>query len=82
MEISMKKSITIDDIEETVGPMNSVARDDALVYVGAPEVKHLSQLEPHVEREVRAKKSKIKRSTVKHERAKARAVGKLYQSDK
>ena len=78
----MKKSITIDDIQETVGPMNSVAKDDALVYVGAPEVKHLSQLEPHVEREVRAKKNKIKRSTVKHERAIAKSVTKLYQSDK
>ena len=78
----MKKSITIDDIQETVGPMNSVAKDDALVYVGAPDVKHLSQLEPHVEREVRAKKNKIKRSTVKHERAIAKSVTKLYQSDK
>ena len=78
----MKKSITIDDIQETVGPMNSVAKDDALVYVGAPDVKHLSQLEPHVEREVRAKKNKIKRSTVKHERAIAKSVSKLYQTDK
>ena len=78
----MKKSISIDDIEETTGPMNSVAKDDALVYVGAPDVKHLSQLDPHVEREVRAKKNKIKRSSVKHERAIAKSVTKLYQSDK
>lgn len=78
----MKKSIDIEDLEETIGPMNSVAKDDALVYAGAPEVKHLSQLEPHLEREVRAKKRKIKRSTTKHERAKAKAVAKLYQSDK
>lgn len=78
MEISMKKSITIDDIEETVGPMNSVAKEDALVYAGAPGVKHLSQLEPHVEREVRAKKKKIKRSTTKHERAIGKAVNKMY----
>ena len=82
MGVSMKKSISIEDIEETTGPMNSVAKEDALVYVGAPEVKHLSQLEPHVEREVRAKKNKIKRSTVKHERAIAKSVTKLYQSDK
>jgi hypothetical protein len=74
----MKKRITNEDIEETMGPMNSVAKDDALVYAGAPEVKHLSQLEPHMERNVRAKKAKIKRSTTKHERAINKAVNKMY----
>jgi len=73
----MKKSISKEDLLATEGPMNSVAKDDALVYVGAPNVKHLSQLEPHVEREVRAKKNKIKRSTVKHERAIGKAVSKF-----
>ena len=74
----MKKRITNEDIEETMGPMNSVAKEDALVYAGAPEVKHLSQLQPSLEREVRAKKKAIKRSTVKHERAIGKAVNKLY----
>tara|TARA_Y100000389_G_scaffold44679_1_gene39391 strand:+ start:1383 stop:1607 length:225 start_codon:yes stop_codon:yes gene_type:complete len=73
----MKKSISKEDLEATEGPMNSVAKDDALAYVGAPNVKHLSQLEPKVEREVRAKKAKIKRSTTKHERAIGKAVSKL-----
>lgn len=74
----MRKRITEEELEETHGPMNSVAKDDALVYAGAPEVKHLSQLEPHVEREVRAKKNKIKRSTTKHERAIGKAINKMY----
>ncbi|NDG47461.1 MAG: hypothetical protein EBY37_10255 [Flavobacteriia bacterium] len=74
----MKKRITNEDIEQTMGPMNSVAKEDAMAYAGAPEVKHLSQLEPHKEREVRAKKKKIKRSTTKHDRAIGKAVNKLY----
>ena len=75
----MKKSIKLDDIlEEKTGPMNSVAKDDALVYAGAPDVKHLSQLQPKQEREVRAKKKKIQRSTTKMERAKSRNLKKLY----
>ena len=75
----MKKSHKLEDIlDEKIAPMNSVAKDDALVYAGAPEVKHLSQLQPKVEREVRAKKKKIQRSTTKLERAKSRNLKKLY----
>ena len=34
------------DLEDNHGPMNSVAKDDALVWAGAPPVKHLSKLDP------------------------------------
>lgn len=63
-----RKKYNPDDLDESVGPMNDVAKDDALVYAKAPPVKHLSKLEPHKEREVRAKKQKIKTSSKKAER--------------
>jgi hypothetical protein len=62
------KKIKKDDIKETHGPMNSVAKEDALVWAGAPDVKHLSKLEPHKRREVIAKKNKAKLSSKKHDR--------------
>ena len=63
-----RKKYNPEDLEESVGPMNDVAKDDALVYANAPAVKHLSKLEPRKEREVRAKKQKIKNSSKKAER--------------
>ncbi len=64
----MKKKVSLEDIEELHGPMNSVSKADALVWAGAPQVKHLSQLDSELEKEVRAKKQKAKRSSVKHDR--------------
>ena len=64
----MKKKVSLDDIEELHGPMNSVSKEDALVWAGAPQVKHLSQLDSELEKEVKAKKQKAKRSSVKHDR--------------
>lgn len=63
-----KKKFNPDDLEETTGPMNSVAKDDAIVYTGAPKVKHLSQLDSKSERAVRAKKQKIKNTSKKADR--------------
>lgn len=63
-----KKKFSIDDLSETEGPMNSVAKEDAIHYTGAPEVKHLSDLDSRSERAVRAKKQKIKKTTKKADR--------------
>ena len=56
------------DLEDNHGPMNSVAKDDALVWAGAPPVKHLSKLDPDTQRIVRAKRYKAKRSSTKQDR--------------
>ena len=56
------------DLEDNHGPMNSVAKDDALVWAGAPPVKHLSKLDPDTQRIVRAKRYKAKRSSIKSDR--------------
>jgi|TARA_B100000941_G_C28499822_1_gene553353 hypothetical protein len=56
------------DIKDNHGPMNSVSKDDALVWVGVPPVKHLSQLDPLIEKQVRAKKNKAKKSSKKLDR--------------
>lgn len=63
------KKIKKEDYEEIHGPMNSVAKEDALAWSGAPAVKHLSKLDADLEREVRAKKKKAKTSSKKHDRA-------------
>ena len=58
----------MDNVKDTNGPMNSVSKDDAISWVGAPEVKHISQLEPKLKREVLAKKSKAIKSSKKADR--------------
>lgn len=63
-----KKKFNPEDLEETVGPMNDVAKADALAYAGAPDVKHLSKLDSAAERAVRAKKQKIKKTSKKSDR--------------
>jgi hypothetical protein len=62
------KKFNKEELTDLHGPMNSVAKDDALVWAGAPDVKHLSNLEPHKRREVLAKKQKAKNSSKKHDR--------------
>jgi hypothetical protein len=55
-------------IEEEVGPMNSVAKADAEVYVEQHEEKvELTKVQR--EKLLRAKKKKIQRSTTKKERS-------------
>ena len=38
------KKFNKEELTDLHGPMNSVAKDDALVWAGAPDVKHLSNL--------------------------------------
>ena len=68
MKIMTAKKFEDQDLEDNHGPMNSVAKDDALVWAGAPPVKHLSNLDPDTQRIVRAKKYKAKRSSTKQDR--------------
>jgi hypothetical protein len=63
-----KKKFNMEEIKDVNGPMNSVSKDDALYWAGAPDVKHISQLEPKLKREVLAKKSKAVKSSKKAER--------------
>lgn len=63
-----RKKYNPKDLDETEGPMNDVAKADALAYANAPKVKHLSNLPARKEREVRAKKQQIKKTTTKNER--------------
>jgi len=72
------KKINIDELDVTIGPMNSVAKFDALSYSGLPDNTDLDLLDPHHSREVRAKKKKMVRSTVKQDRSLARNITKLY----
>jgi len=69
-----KKRFQDQDINDIHGPMNSVAKDDALVWSGAPPVKHLSKLDPELEREVRAKKKKAVRSSKKQDRRTSKEI--------
>ena len=62
-----KKIFNKDELKETHGPMNSVAKDDALVWAKAP-INDLEKLDPAVRREVLVKKSKARNSTKKHDR--------------
>ena len=70
----MRKNINKSDVEETHGPMNSGSKEDALVWACAPEVKHLSQLDSDLEKNVRAKKQKAKTSSKKQDRRIARDI--------
>lgn len=59
------KKITREDLTATEGPMNNVANEDALVYANADPNR---PLDIHKERQVRAKKQKIKKSSKKADR--------------
>lgn len=63
-----RKKFSMDEVKDTHGPMNSVSKDDAISWVGAPEVKHISQLDPKTKREVMAKKLKAVKSSKKADR--------------
>lgn len=66
-----RKKFTEDDIEETVGPMNNVATEDAMFYAHADPNRPLDNKK---EREVRAKKQKIKNSTKKASRRLSKTI--------
>jgi hypothetical protein len=73
-----KKKFNPDDLEEAVGPMNDVATADAMAYARADESRPLDK---HKEREVRAKKQQIKKSTKKSERRMSKQIIQHVQSD-
>ena len=63
-----KKKFNKEVLSDTHGPMNSVSKDDALVFVGIKGAKHLSKLDAEAKREVLAKKRKLVNSTKKQDR--------------
>lgn len=78
-----RKKYNVEKVKDTHGPMNSVSKDDALIWVGAPQVKHLSQLDPRLKREVLAKKAKAEKSTKKADRQVSKQIMKnLNDEDK
>ena len=68
-------------IKDNHGPMNSVSKDDALVWAGAPDVKHLSKLEPSLRREVLAKKRKAENSSKKADRNISKQIKRKYEEE-
>ena len=68
MYIMANKKFSRKVLSDTLGPMNSVSKDDALAFVGVKGVKHLSKLDAELKREVLAKKRKLVNSTKKQDR--------------
>ena len=69
-----KKKFNKEVLSDTHGPMNSVSKDDALVFVGIKGVKHLSKLDAEAKREVLAKKRKLVNSTKKQDRRNSKNI--------
>lgn len=61
----MRKRLDDERLTETNGPMNPVAMDDALVYLGLDDRAYLTPIE---EKALRAKKKKIVTSSKKMDR--------------
>lgn len=70
----MHKKVSIQDFEETVGPMNKTSIYDALVYTGLSDKKEMTVEEYQT---VLAKKKKLVRSDIKHQRAISKHATKL-----
>lgn len=70
----MHKKVNIQDFEETVGPMNKTSIYDALVYSGLSDKKEITVEEYQT---VLAKKKKLVRSDIKHQRAISKHATKL-----
>ena len=66
-----RKKYNPEDIEESVGPMNNVASDDARVYA---KVDVSRPMDKKKDREVQAKKQKIKTSSKKADRRLRKAI--------
>jgi hypothetical protein len=73
-EFKMKKRLTTEDITATDGPMNAVAKDDAMYYLGYGAKEELTVDEG---RALRAKKNKIVTSSKKMERKVSREATRL-----
>jgi hypothetical protein len=67
----MKKRLSAEDLTANDGPMNSVAKDDALYYLGLENKEELTVDEG---RALRAKKNKIVTASKKMERKVSREV--------
>lgn len=73
-----RKRYNPEDLDETVGPMNNVASEDARAWAHVDESRPLDK---HKEREVRAKKQKIKKSTTKTGRRLNKQIIKNWNPD-
>lgn len=60
-----RKKFQIEDLEETVGPMNEVATADAMAYTG---VKNPDEMNEYEKRTTAIKKQKIKKTSKKSDR--------------
>lgn len=70
----MHKKVSIQDFEETEGAMNKTSIFDALVYTGLSEKRELTIEEYQT---VLAKKKKLVRSDIKHQRAISKCAKKI-----
>ena len=68
MYIMANKKFSNKVLNDTLGPMNSVSKDDALAFVGVKGVKHLRKLDAELKREGLAKKRNLVNSTKKQDR--------------
>lgn len=69
--MSKKKKFDLHELEETVGPMNEVAKADALVYTGVKDPEHMNEYE---RRTIAIKKQKIKKTTKKSDRRMSKQI--------
>ena len=67
----MRKRLDDERLRETEGPMNAVALDDAMVYLG---LENRAYLTPTEDKALRAKKKKIVTATKKQDRRVSREV--------
>lgn len=65
------KKYNTQDIQDNHGPMNSVAKADAMVWAG---VQNLESADEQQRRVVQAKKQKAKRSSKKQDRRTAKEI--------
>ena len=68
-------------IKDNHGPMNSVSKDDALVWAGAPDVKDLKKLQPGLRRGVLAKIKKAENSSKKSDRNISKQIKRKYEEE-
>ena len=68
-------------IKDNHGPMNSVSKDDALVWTGAPDVKDLKKLQPGLRRGVLAKIKKAENSSKKADRNISKQIKRKYEEE-
>lgn len=74
LKVMAKKKFNKEILEDTHGPMNAVSKEDALVFTGVPQVKHLSKLDGETRRDVLAKKRKLVKSSKKQDRRDSKSI--------